>query len=185
MTEVMKTERLVLRSLELGDAEPISRMAADRAIADTMISVPHPFTLDDALGWIAASGQPREHDVPHRYFGICLAVGGELVGITALRHIETDHGQAELSFWIGRAYWGQGLAVEAGRALLVYAFDVLALNRVEAYHMGRNPASGRVLSRLGFRQEGVLRERVRKWGTFEDVVVCSLLRSEHLAPDQA
>ncbi len=67
---------------------------------------------------------------------------------------------------------------EAGRAAVKYAFDKLNLNRICAYHMARNPASGRVLAKIGFSQEGLLRQRVRKWGVFEDVIICALLRSD-------
>jgi RimJ/RimL family protein N-acetyltransferase len=56
----------------------------------------------------------------------------------------------------------------------------MGINRVHAYHMLRNPASGRVLARLGFREEGVLRQRVRKWGVFEDVVLQALLKEDWL-----
>jgi [ribosomal protein S5]-alanine N-acetyltransferase len=173
----LHTERLLLRPLLPDDAEPLERLAGDRAIADTMISVPHPFTRRDALDWITAYGDAAPG--PHRYFATCLSGAGELVGITALRDIDEEHAQAELSFWIGRAHWGRGLASEAAGAALQYAFEVLGLNRVTAFHMLRNPASGRVLGRLGFRQEGVLRQRVRKWGVFEDVAAYAVLREEY------
>jgi ribosomal-protein-alanine N-acetyltransferase len=174
----LHTERLLLRPLLPEDAVALERLAGDRAIADTMISVPHPFTRRDALDWIAAYGDTAR-DGPHRYFATCLGPSGELVGVTALRDIDDEHAQAELSFWVGRPYWGRGFASEAAGAALQYAFEVLGLNRVTAFHMLRNPASGRVLGRLGFRQEGVLRQRVRKWGVFEDVAAYAVLREEY------
>jgi len=103
----------------------------------------------------------------------------KLIGAVALRHIDREHLQAELSFWIGRPYWGQGFAREAGAAIVGCAFRDLGMNRLEAYHMVRNEGSGRVLKHLGFEQEGLLRERVRKWNRFEDVAVCALLRSRY------
>lgn len=62
--------------------------------------------------------------------------------------------------------------------ILQYAFLDLGLNRLYAYYMTRNPACGRLLRDYGFVQEGVLRQRVRKWGEFEDVVLMSILREE-------
>ena len=56
----------------------------------------------------------------------------------------------------------------------------LGLNRIYAHHMVRNPGSGRVLEKIGFVGEGMLRERVRKWGVYEDVVLCAVLRRERL-----
>jgi ribosomal-protein-alanine N-acetyltransferase len=174
----LQTDRLLLRPLMPEDAEPLERLAGDRAIADTMISVPHPFTSQEARDWIAAYGEPAPEG-SDRYFATCLGSSGELVGITALRDIDDQHAQAELSFWIGRPYWGRGFASEAAGAVLKYAFEVLGLNRVTAYHMLRNQASGRVLTRLGFRHEGILRQRVRKWGVFEDVAAYAVLRAEY------
>lgn len=67
---------------------------------------------------------------------------------------------------------------EALKPLLGFGFDTLSLNKIYAYHMVRNLASGRVLQKNGFTLEGLLRQRVRKWGKFEDVRLLSILRQE-------
>ena len=100
------------------------------------------------------------------------------MGCIGLRDIDRTHLQAELGYWIGVPYWGQGFATEAARAVVGYGFEMLGLNRIYAHHMTRNPSSGRVLERIGMRREGVLRERVLKWGRFEDVVIYAVLRSD-------
>jgi [ribosomal protein S5]-alanine N-acetyltransferase len=109
---------------------------------------------------------------------VTLRPGGSLIGAMGLRDIDTEHSLAEMGFWIGLDWWGQGYATEAGRAVLQFGFEQLNLNRVHAHHMVRNPASGRVLEKIGMRQEGLLRQRVKKWGVFEDVVLMATLRSE-------
>jgi RimJ/RimL family protein N-acetyltransferase len=101
--------------------------------------------------------------------------------MVSLRSIDREHEEAELSFWIGRPFWGRGYATEAAGAAVDRAFDALGINRIVAHHMVRNPASGRVLAQLGFRQEGLLRERVKKWGIYEDVVLMALLRRDRTA----
>src|SRR5262249_2743839 len=88
------------------------------------------------------------------------------------------HEVAELSFWITESAAGHGYITEAARAALDYGFRELGLNRVCAYHMVRNAASGRVLARIGMSQEGRLRQRVRKWGVYEDVLLWAVLRSD-------
>ena len=85
---------------------------------------------------------------------------------------------AELSFWLAVDAWGLGYMSEAIGPVLRLSFQELGLNRIHAYHMVRNLASPRVLAGHGFRVEGVLRERVRKWGVFEDVVLQALLRTD-------
>jgi RimJ/RimL family protein N-acetyltransferase len=89
-----------------------------------------------------------------------------------------EHGSAELSFWVGEEDSGKGYITEAGIELLRLAFDELHLNRVGAHHMVRNIVSGKVLAKLGMRQEGCSRQMVRKWGVFEDVSLWAVLRND-------
>src|SRR5208283_1719344 len=79
---------------------------------------------------------------------------------------------------IGVPFWGKGYSTEAARRVVRYAFEDLNLNRVYAHHMVRNPASGRVLEKIGMKREGLLRQRVRKWGVFEDVVWLAILQDD-------
>ncbi len=67
---------------------------------------------------------------------------------------------------------------EAIKPMLDFGFETLSLNRIYAYHMKRNIASGKVLQKNGFQLEGLLRQRVRKWGIFEDVILLSILRQD-------
>ena len=83
-----------------------------------------------------------------------------------------------MGVWIGVDWWGRGYATEASQTVLQFGFEVLSLNRIYAHHMLRNPASGRVLEKIGMKHEGILRERVRKWGVFEDVAILSVIRKE-------
>jgi RimJ/RimL family protein N-acetyltransferase len=183
MPITLRTARtgLTLDALVAGDASSLALLAGDRAIADTTISVPHPLDAEVAREWLAALAQAvalgsAEH------FAIREAAGAPLVGMVSVRSIDREHEEAELSFWIGRPFWGRGYATEAAGAAVDRAFDGLGLNRLVAHHMVRNPASGRVLAQLGFRQEGLLRERVKKWDVYEDVVLMALLRRDRAAP---
>ena len=67
---------------------------------------------------------------------------------------------------------------EATKPVLNFGFENLSLNKIYAYHMVRNSASSRVLQKNGFQPEGLLRQRVRKWGIFEDVILLSILRQD-------
>jgi len=173
----LDTPRLRLRPLGPGDAPALQAAANARAIADTMISVPHPYPPGEAARFIARCQAGREAGST-----LALAIeertGGVLIGVLEIRAIEPEHAQAELSFWLVEAVWGLGYMSEALQAAVGYAFDALRLNRLYAHHMTRNPASGRVLEKNGFRREGILRQRVRKWGRFEDVALWALLRQD-------
>ena len=82
--------------------------------------------------------------------------------------ISRAHGKGELGYWIAKDDWNRGYATEAARAVVRYAFDELGLRRVHAGHLVRNPASGRVMEKIGMRREGVWRQHILKWGEPED-----------------
>jgi RimJ/RimL family protein N-acetyltransferase len=168
------TERLVLRPLNLGDAPTVCALAGRREIADTTISVPHPYPVEKAQEWIRR--QTMSPGSEEFVFGITLK--GTLIGAIGLRDMDYEHNQAEMGFWIGVDWWKHGYATEAARAMVRYGFQTLQLNRIIAHHMARNPASGRVLQKIGLKQEGFLRQDVRKWGVYEDVVLLAILREE-------
>jgi [ribosomal protein S5]-alanine N-acetyltransferase len=173
----LQTERLLLRPLTAEDAPTLARRAGRREIADTTISIPHPYSELQAKEWITGHAElfAKGQGV---VFGMELKRDGTLAGTIGLREIDTEHAQAELGFWVAVEYWGQGYATEAARAVVNFGFEQLGLNRIYAHHMVRNPGSGRVLTKIGMTQEGLLRQRVKKWGVFEDVVLLAALRCE-------
>jgi RimJ/RimL family protein N-acetyltransferase len=167
----------MLRPFAPEDAPELQRLAGLRDVADTMISIPHPYPDGEAARSIARyAGELCEGRAAH--FAITLRAGGQIIGAIELRDIDLEHSQAELSLWIAPPWWNQGYATEAVGAMLQFGFEQVGVNRIYAYHMTRNPASGRVLAKAGFRREGLLRQRVRKWGVFEDVVTLAILRQD-------
>jgi [ribosomal protein S5]-alanine N-acetyltransferase len=177
----LTTERLILRPLVLADAPVIQQLAGRREIADTTISIPHPYSEQLAKDWIAAHPDAYAQSKGVT-FGVELAEHKQLIGAVGLREIDQEHSQAEMGFWIGINWWGNGYATEAAKSVIRYGFEELSLNRIYAHHMVRNPASGRVLEKVGMKREGLLRQRVRKWGKFEDVVILAILRNDCVKP---
>jgi RimJ/RimL family protein N-acetyltransferase len=92
--------------------------------------------------------------------------------------LECEHDRAELGYWIGKPFWGRGYATEAARALVQYGFDTLGLHRIYARHLTRNPASGRVLHKIGMTHEGYRRKHEKKWGIYEDDKLYGILRDD-------
>jgi ribosomal-protein-alanine N-acetyltransferase len=91
---------------------------------------------------------------------------GELIGTCGLYKIQTQHRKAELGYWLLPPYWGQGLMRATLETVTTYGFDTLNLHRIEAYVETKNVASGRLLQKLGFRQEGTLHDTEIKHGRF-------------------
>jgi [ribosomal protein S5]-alanine N-acetyltransferase len=172
----LTTARLLLRPFGPADAPAVQKLAGDFKIADTTALMPHPYPDGAAEAWIA-SLPPEFETRTHVTFAVVRRDGGELVGAAGLR-IEATHARADLGYWIGVPFWGQGYATEAARALVDYGFQSLLLNRISAEHLTRNPASGRVLQKIGMTYEGTHREFHRKWDVLEDVAVYAVLARE-------
>ena len=109
-----------------------------------------------------------------------LRESGALAGAMGLV-VRPEHRRAEIGYWIALPYWNRGYATEAGHALLRHAFEDLGLNRVYAERFSRNPASGRVMQKLGMRHEGSMRQHIVKWGEAIDVEVYAIVREEWAA----
>lgn len=86
---------------------------------------------------------------------------------------------AELGYWLGKPYWNRGYATEAARAMVEYGFEELELNRIQARHMEHNPASGRVMEKIGMKYEGTLRQATYRFGEYHDLLMYAILRSEY------
>jgi ribosomal-protein-alanine N-acetyltransferase len=167
------TERLVLRPFTPGDAPAIQTLASDRAIAASTLLIPHPYPEGAAAEWIAGHDDASNNHV----FAIVLRDGAEPMGAIGL-HVDRNHDRAEIGYWIGVPYWNRGYVTEAANAIVGYVFDSLGLNRVFAFHFTANPASGRVLQKIGMRREGTLRQHIVKWGEHVDVDYYGVVRGE-------
>lgn len=171
------TERLLLRPFTLADAKEVQRLAGDRDIAATTLAIPHPYEDGVAEEWIR-SHKERFDRGEAVHFAIVRRHDLALVGAISLI-INREHEHAELGYWIGKPYWNNGYCTEAAQAVIRYGFTVLDLNRIYARHFRRNPASGRVMEKIGMKYEGCLRQHVKKWGVFEDLQQYAILRSDY------
>ena len=171
----MRTSRLLLRPFTVADAPAVRRLAGVYEVARTTLNIPHPYHDGMADAWIvthAASFARREMAV----FAIA-APDDTLLGAISLR-LDAAHDRAEMGYWIGLPYWGQGYATEAAMRLRDFGFDELAVHRLHAAYLPRNPASGRVMSKIGMRFEGLHRSHYFKDGQFEDVIEFAMLRTD-------
>jgi len=172
----LETTRLILRPFERNDAKDVQRLAGDRAIADTTLNIAHPYEDGMAEAWISTHSSRFEAGELAN-FAVLFRDSKSLVGAMGLEIIPRFE-RAELGYWIGKPYWGNGYCTEAGRAVLDYGFVVLNLNRIYASHFKRNLASGRVLQKLGMIHEGCARKHIKKRDLFEDLELYGVLKTE-------
>jgi [ribosomal protein S5]-alanine N-acetyltransferase len=174
----LETTRLILRPFTFADASEVQGLAGDRAIASTTLNVPHPYEDGMAEQWIGTHQEKYECGELVN-FAIVRRADTALMGAIGLR-INPQHAHAELGYWLGKPYWNMGYCTEAARAVVAYGFEILGLHRIHASHMTRNPASGRVMQKIGMRYEGCVRQHVNKWEVFEDLALYGILQSEYV-----
>ena len=173
----LETERLLLRPFSPDDGPSVERLAGAREVADTTLTIPHPYPAGGGAAWIATHAEAWAHGDRLTLAITPRSATEDLLGTITL-HISREHAHAEIGYWIGVHAWGRGYATEASRAVIGYAFGELALHRITGRHVTRNPASGRVMQKLGMQLEGLHRHAFRRWGRFEDVAVYGLLAPE-------
>ncbi|MGA8153171.1 MAG: GNAT family protein [Terriglobales bacterium] len=168
----LHTKRLLLRPFTRNDIPELVPLIGAREVAATTRRIPYPYTEADAEEFVAQAQVGAEINL-----GIWLLAGLSLVGGGILRP-DLNHQHAELGYWIGVPYWGKGYATEAAQELVRYGFQELRLHRIYASHTANNPASGKVLSKVGMQREGRMRGHLVKWGQYQDLEFYGMLREE-------
>ncbi len=161
----IRTASLLLRPPKLADAGRIALLAGDYDVASMTGTIPHPYNEPMAAKWIASVRAGEE--------GVVLAIvlDGQAIGCAGYRQLDEFH--AELGYWIGKPYWGRGYATEAAAALIEHGFEVDGLAYLTAGHFADNPASARVIEKLGFaRVETASRDCAARG----DKAVCAIYR---------
>jgi RimJ/RimL family protein N-acetyltransferase len=180
---VLRAERLVLRPFEVRDAPDVQRLAGAREVADTTLNIPHPYPDGGAELWIKTH-PPAWAARAGVTYAITDAGSDALHGAIGLA-LSPPNKRGELGYWIGTPFWNRGYCTEAARALLSFGFESLGLHRIEARHLTRNPASGRVMQKIGMTLEGVQRDAFYRRDQFETVAMYGILRDEWLATRRA
>jgi RimJ/RimL family protein N-acetyltransferase len=149
-----RTDRLLLRPGWSQDAPALFQAIGDERIVRNLATAPWPYTLENAEAFLAAE---RKESEPSLLIFLHGNGAPELIGGIGFGRRPT--GETELGYWLVRRHWGRGYATEAGRALLATARHGLRLKRLDAGHFLDNPASGRVLEKLGFKPTGLVAPR--------------------------
>jgi RimJ/RimL family protein N-acetyltransferase len=181
----LETERLILRELKPTDAEAIFHYLSDPEVTQYLDTQPHQ-TVEQTQRLVNFLASLFEKGEGFRW-GIVKKTGNSgqgadvVIGTCGYHAWVKFHLRAEIGYELAREYWGQGIMSEAIKAILAFGFDELGLNRVEAMVLVGNVASARFLEKLGFQQEGVLREYKLVQRAFKDLMLFSLLKKDYWA----
>ena len=165
---VIDTGRLILRPFEISDAPAIFEHSSDPENTKYMIFEPNK-TLEDVESFIRAelekykTGRDYDYAFILKETGTLIGTGGAAIGEGAYAY------SAEIGYILNKKYWGNGYAPEAMRALCDYLFTEKNIRRIQAKHFIGNPASGRVMEKLGMKYEGTLTDFLYARGAFQTV----------------
>ena len=149
MRDEIKTDRLILRPIGDRDAQNISTLAGDIDIARMTSTIPYPYPVISADFFIMTNRENRRRGLCYNY-AVTLRDNDQLMGVVGVFRRGEDTA-LELGYWIGKPYWNQGYTTEACSAVLREAQQSLGVTRIVAGVFVDNPASLKVLMKLGFK----------------------------------
>ncbi len=142
----LHTQRLTLRMPEERDIPALIAIVGDWEVASRLARIPHPYTEEHARFFL-------DEIVPAELaWSITDRATGEMVGVVGLAPYAQEAGTIELGYYLGRDHWGRGIATEASAVVMAYGAGLVGQHRLRSGYFADNPASGRVLQKLGYKQ---------------------------------
>ncbi len=181
MKPILRTKRLILRFWEQKDEKDLVTYMNDIEVTRYLVPAPHPYKLKDARWWIAKCTHEVKRNLNRDYnFCIELKSNKRVIGGLGLHDVEKKDGNAEIGYCLAKEYWKQGLMTEAASALITFGFKKLKLRRIYAPIFKENKASQKLVEKLGFKKEGLLRKHAKSkaTGKVHDCYVYGLLKGE-------
>ena len=174
----LRLETLILREIKLSDAEAIYQIFSDRQVL-TYHDVEAFKSIEQAKYLIYNLSESfREQEIIR--WGIARKEDNKIIGTCGYSGWKKNRLRAEIGYELSQAYWRQGIMTKALGAVIRYGFEKMQLNRIEATVMLPNIASMKLLEKLGFQEEGILRERGFWKGNFHDLKMFSLLKKDYI-----
>jgi RimJ/RimL family protein N-acetyltransferase len=176
---VLESARLRLRPICVGDVDLIRQGVNDKRVCDNLSYTPHPYTLEMAEIWTRNVNYGMSNG-NCCYWTICDIEDGRFIGSMGVSIYREQEG-GELHYWIKAEEWNNGYCTEASRRTISHFFEDLKMHKLAVTHREGNVASRKIIARCGFVYEGNLRESLKRFGKFENVLSYGMLENEYLA----
>jgi len=177
----LTTKRLIIRDITMKDAKSLIRDINNVNVSKYLLVVPYPYTMKDAKWWINKC-KKDSREKPRKEYSFCIELKSKkgVIGGIGLTKVDRFQGTAEIGYWLGQDYWRQGIASEAARKMIDFAFNKLKLRRINLPAFAENKGSNALAKKLGFKFEGRTRREVRDkaTGKIHDANFYGLLKSE-------
>lgn len=179
-TPKIETKRLVLRRMEHTDAQSVfDHWLSDERVADNRINPAHK-TVTETVERVAMIVSQYNSE-KFCYWAIVLKASGELIGEIDLYNFDNTTGNCEVSYSLGYKWWNNGYGTEALGAVVEFGFIHMNVHKISAAHNIDNPASGKIMRKVGMAQEGVIRHMIRNAKSqYKDCAVYGILQEEYL-----
>jgi len=177
----LETDRLRLREMTPDDVTSLLKHLGNPEVVRFIDTQPIKTRqqADEWLRWMGSFFSAKDG----LRWGVTLKSDGTFIGSAGLHGWNREVRYAEIGYDIAQAHWGNGYATEVVQGIIDFGFNRMMLNRIEADVVSGNDASMRVLEKIGFQQEGILRQRVYKGGAYLDSYLFSLLCKDYQADD--
>jgi ribosomal-protein-alanine N-acetyltransferase len=175
----IETDRLVLRPVAEADADAVFAACSNPTLTRFTLFETHQ-TRDDSLAFVRDYVAARYAEMVPDPFAVTLKDDPEswMIGAVGCHWGAREHKVMELGYWVAEHLWGRGIAAEATAAVVRFVFAAYPVERLQSRVFVGNPASARVLEKVGFKYEGTLRSAVFRREQFHDLMMFALLRSE-------
>lgn len=179
-TPKIETERLILRRFEYTDAQSVfDHWLSDERVTDNRIRPAHKDVSETVERVLKIVNDYANSEFC--YWGIELKDNGELIGEIDLYDFDSATDNCEVSYSIGPNWWNQGYGTEALRAVIDFAFRSMNVHKIAAAHNTDNPASGKIMQKVGMEQEGVIRHMIRNAKKqYKDCAIYGIFKEEYL-----
>ena len=173
----LETERFILRKAKVDDCRDIFELYSDENVVKFI-----PFTsfvsVEEAINELNWYDKIFEEQTGLRWV-IEEAKSKKVIGTCGFLNYETEHNRIEVGYDLNPGYWGKGVMKEALSSIIHFAFTKMKINKIEAKVEPENKSSIRLLEKLNFSQEGVLRQHEFEKGKYVDLAIFSKLKSEY------
>lgn len=172
----IETERLILSELKESDLLFVVEYLQDKIFSDLTSNIPYPYHIENAEFWLKIS---REAFDKKKGFTFAIRDKEEkIIGAIGLHDEGSD--KAELGYWMAKPFWSKGYVTEAAEAIIDFGFKELGFNKIYATYFPHNPASGRIMQKVGMKQEAILKQHLKKDGKYYDIPMYSIFKNEVL-----
>jgi len=171
---LIKTKQFIIRPYKLRDAKILAKAINSKKISDNLVKVPYPYKLSDAKKFIAKALHGYRQKQPNKLY-YAIEIDGELAGGIGLSYFVPAH-QTEIAYWLAEKYWGKGIMTKVVKKVTDYLFDKFKLKRIYGEVFKHNIGSIKVLEKVGFKVEGLLKKEIKKNKQFIDAYIMAKIK---------